>query len=196
MEFTVCSVSDEAAAFDHHRGWQRLQFEHFVGSHGQFGTRDIGSERTSTGCNQDLVGLHALTLAKHLDTCAHHALVLGGLRELRRALMDLPAEAVVRLAPRALERACELLAATNPKLSTPETRREALHVIQQCASALHQELRDASRECLIAPGSVGRGGKTPTRAGSPRSTVDYAPSVGEAYFSTGSATRSLPVAHG
>ena len=134
-------------------------------------------------------------LAKHLDTCAHHALALGGLRELRRALMDLPAEAVVRLAPRALERACELLAAMNPKLSTTETRREALHVIQQCASALHRELQDASRECLIASGSLGRGDKRAARSSSLNSTVDYAPSFGEAYFSTGSATRILPVAH-
>ena len=43
-------------------------------------------------------------LTTHLDTCTHHALALGGLRELGRALSDLPVEAVVQHASRALER--------------------------------------------------------------------------------------------
>ena len=97
---------------------------------------------------EDAQYLYALTTM--LDSCAHHALALGGLRELRCALADVPVEAVARVASRALERACELLSARDPRLSSPETRKEALGVIAQCAMALHRELVDASRGALSA----------------------------------------------
>ena len=90
------------------------------------------------------------SLVAHLDACAHHTLAHAGLRELRRALIDVPVESVAQLASRALERACELLSAMDPELSSPETRREALAVIQTCAMALQRELIDVNRQSLLA----------------------------------------------
>lgn len=133
---------------------------------------------------EDAQYLYALTTM--LDSCAHHALALGGLRELRCALADVPVEAVARVASRALERACELLSARDPRLSSPETQKEALGVIAQCAMALHRELVDASRGAL----SAARKARPP----SPNSPI------AERYLDDerhrhGSHTRVLPMAH-
>ena len=121
-------------------------------SRSSFAARETRRARTATKgtrlphaavSEEDAQYLYSLTTM--LDSCAHHALALGGLRELRCALADVPVEAVARVACRALERACELLSARDPRLSSPETRKEALGVIAQCAMALHRELADASR---------------------------------------------------
>ncbi|CEG01156.1 Armadillo-type fold [Ostreococcus tauri] len=168
------------------RGDSRASFA--AGARGVLSARgDGGFELPRVDVSEeDAQYLYALT--QHLDTCGHHALALGGLRELRRAVMDLPVEAVTRLAPRALERACELLSATNPKLSTPETRREALLLIQQCVSAMHREVMDCTRDCLSASAD-GRTSKA--RAPSPDSTI------ARIFPPTGvvQSTRTLPIAH-
>ena len=139
-------------------------------------------------------------LTTHLDTCTHHALALGGLRELGRALSDLPVEAVVQHASRALERVCELLSASEPRLCTLETRREALSVVRQCAQALHRELIDVSRECLLTvDGTPVRATGKVARPQSPNSPIaeNFPPSErGHGYgASRGAPTRVLPIAH-
>ena len=133
---------------------------------------------------EDAQYLYALTTM--LDSCAHHALALGGLRELRCALADVPVEAVARVACRALERACELLSARDPRLSSPETRKEALGVIAQCAMALHRELVDASRGALSA--------ERKARPPSPNSPITES-HLDDERRRHGPRTRVLPMAH-
>ena len=133
-------------------------------------------------------------LNKVLDTCGHHALAQGGLRELRKALTDAPIEAATQHASRALERTCELLSASDPVLSSEETRREALCVIRQCTVALHREVVDLRRQSLLtsrAPES-----KRPASPNSPF-VENFPPDAsGHGYGgSRGSNTSVLPIAH-
>lgn len=144
-----------------------------------------------TTSQSDVEYLYALS-AK-LETSENRGGALVSLRELRRAVVDLPIECVCERGSRALARACELLAAYDPEQSSVLTRKEALGVIAQCAIALQRELIDMDRACLLARAperqSLGANGTVVQENFPPDSR-------GHGYGAAkGEPTRVLPIAH-